>query len=198
VVVQAGGESSRMGQDKALMTFLGRPLIERVVERVSPLGDEVLVTANDPSEYAFLGLPTYPDVRPGRGALGGLYTALRIANHPVVAVVACDMPFVNIELLAAARRRLTAEALDAVVPRTEHGFEPFHAVYRCDACVEAVERALDEGQWRLISWFGAVKLGELAAEVIQEYDPRQIAFWNVNTPDEFRRAEALAEENLST
>lgn len=180
------------------MTFLGRPLIERVVKRVSTLSDEVLVTANDPSAYAFLGLPIFPDVRPGRGALGGLYTALRIANHSVVAVVACDMPFVNSELLAAARRQLTAEALDAVVPRTEHGFEPFHAVYRRDVCVEAVERALDEGQWRLISWFGAVKLGELTGQVIQEYDPRQIAFWNINTPEEFRRAEALAEENLST
>lgn len=179
------------------MTFLGRPLIERVVARVSPLGDEVLVTANDPTAYAFLDLPTYPDVRPDRGALGGLYTALRIANHPVVAVVACDMPFVNPKLLVAARRRLNQEGLDAVVPRTEHGFEPFHAVYLRDTCLDAVERALDEGKWRLISWFDDVKVGEMTAAHILRHDPRQIAFWNVNTPEEFRQAESLAVENPS-
>ena len=95
VCIQAGGASSRMGEDKALKTFLGRPLIQRVAEQLSPIADELIVTTNRPEEYAFLNLPLFPDLKPGRGALGGLYTAIASAKHPLVAVVACDMPFVT-------------------------------------------------------------------------------------------------------
>ncbi len=99
VVIQAGGESRRMGQDKALLPFLGKPLIQRVIERVASLADELLVTTNRPEAYQFLDLPLFPDVIPGRGALGGLYTALSAASQPLVAVVACDMPFASPALL---------------------------------------------------------------------------------------------------
>jgi 2-C-methyl-D-erythritol 4-phosphate cytidylyltransferase len=68
VCIQAGGQSSRMGEDKALKTFLGRPLIQRVVDRLSSIADEMIVTTNRPEEYAFLKLPLFPDLKPGRGA----------------------------------------------------------------------------------------------------------------------------------
>ncbi|MFL7867205.1 MAG: molybdenum cofactor guanylyltransferase, partial [Anaerolineales bacterium] len=67
ICVQAGGESRRMGRDKALMPFLGRPLIQRVVDRLSPIADEIIVTTNNPDDYRFLGLPLFPDLKPGRG-----------------------------------------------------------------------------------------------------------------------------------
>ena len=76
VCIQAGGASSRMGEDKALKAFLGRPLIQRVVERLAPIAEEVIVTTNNPDDYRFLGLPLFPDLKPGRGALGGLYLSL--------------------------------------------------------------------------------------------------------------------------
>ena len=75
VVVQSGGQSTRMGENKALRIFLGRPLIQRVVERLAPIADELLVTTNQPEAYAFLKLPLLPDLQPGRGPLGGLHTA---------------------------------------------------------------------------------------------------------------------------
>ena len=80
VVVQAGGESRRMRQDKGLVPFLGRTLIERVIDRVSPAADELIVTTNNLDEYKFLGLPLYSDLIQGTGALGGLYTALHAAG----------------------------------------------------------------------------------------------------------------------
>jgi molybdopterin-guanine dinucleotide biosynthesis protein A len=79
LAVQAGGQSSRMGEDKALKPFLGRPLIQRVIERLALMADEVLVTTNRPEAFAFLNLPLFPDLKPGR-ALGGLYTALASSN----------------------------------------------------------------------------------------------------------------------
>src|SRR4030043_1489998 len=99
VVIQAGGQSSRMGEDKALKPFLGRPLIQRVIDRLSPIADEMIVTTNRPDDYAFLNLRLAPDFKPGRGSLGGLHTAIASATLPFVAVVACDMPFANPDLI---------------------------------------------------------------------------------------------------
>lgn len=191
IVIQAGGESRRMGQNKALLPFRGRPLIERVVNRLSPFTDELILTANHPELYQFLGLPSYPDLIPGKGALGGLYTALSAAHFALVAVVACDMPFVNPQLLTAERDLLSEGGWDVVIPRSAEGLEPLHAVYRKDACLPQIRRALDEGRLRMDSWFSDVKVREMSLEDIAVHDPEFRSFMNVNTPEEFRQAEQL-------
>lgn len=194
VVIQAGGESRRMGQDKALIPFLGKPLIQRVVDRVSPLADEVLVTTNQPDNFLFLGLPLHKDLLPGKGALGGIYSALSIARYPRVAIVACDMPFVSSELLAAELDLLDQTDSDAVIPKTESGTEPFHAVYRRENCLPAIQTALQAGQWRVNSWFPETRIRYISLEETHRFDPAGLAFWNVNTPEEFRQAEQIAQE----
>lgn len=192
VVIQAGGESTRMGENKALKPFLGRPLIQRVVERLAPIADEVLVTTNQPDQFAFLKVPLFPDQRPGRGALGGLHTAIASAREPYVAVVACDMPFASAQLLQAATRILQEEAMDVAIAETSEGFEPLHAVYRRQTCLPAIEAAIDADQWRVIAWFPKVKVRKLTAEELSQYDPEGLAFLNLNTPDEFAQAERRA------
>jgi molybdopterin-guanine dinucleotide biosynthesis protein A len=192
VAIQAGGESRRMGRDKGLIPFLGEPLIKRVMRRVAILADEILVTTNQPDGYGFLQVPLVADVFPGKGALGGLYTALYAARHPLVAVVACDMPFVNPEILAAAQELLEQRKFDVAIARTDEGYEPFHAVYRRETCLAAVGEALEKGERRLISWFPAVDILLLPPETVTLYDPEGLAFWNLNTPHELVQAEALA------
>jgi len=181
-----------MGEDKALKTFLGRPLIQRVVERLSPIAEELIVTTNRPEDYGFLGLRLVPDLKPGRGALGGLYTAIASAAHPIVAVAACDMPFASASLLEAMSRLLVEEAADVVIPKSEEGYEPLHAVYRRATCLPAIEAAIDADQWKVIAWFPQVKVRVLTSEEIRVFDPSGLAFWNVNTPEEFSKAEELA------
>jgi molybdenum cofactor guanylyltransferase len=193
VCIQAGGASSRMGEDKALKTFLGRPLIQRVAERLLPIADELIVTTNRPEEYAFLNLPLFPDRKPGRGALGGLYTAIASAGHPIVAVVACDMPFASPPLLEAASRLLVEESVDVVIPRSQEGYEPLHAIYRRETCLPAIESSIDGDQWKVIAWFPQVRVRVLTPEEVRQYDPSDLAFWNVNTPEEFSRAETIAQ-----
>ncbi len=190
-MIQAGGESKRMGQNKALLPFRGQPLIERVVKRLQPYSDELILTANRPELFQFLDLPSYPDLITGKGALGGLYTALSAARHPVVAVVACDMPFVNPLLLAAERDLLTSGERDVVIPFSTEGREPLHAVYRKDACLPAIRRALDENRLRMDSWFSDVKVREMSLDEVSAFDPEFRSFMNVNTPEEFRQAEQL-------
>ncbi len=210
LVIQAGGKSERMGEDKALKPFLGRPLIQRVIERLDALADEIIITTNRLDAYAFLldwhrsrpwagrgaqeppPLRLVSDLEPGRGALGGLYTALASATRPIAAVVACDMPFASAALLEAAAQLLVQEEADVVIPRSAEGYEPFHAVYRCSRCVPAIRNALQANQWKVISWFPAVRVRELTPAEVAGLDPDGRAFWNVNTSEEFAAAERLA------
>lgn len=195
IAIQAGGESRRMGLDKALMPFLGRPLIQRVLERLTPIGDEVLVTTNRPENYRFLNLPLFRDLKPGRGALGGLYTALSSATCEAVAVVACDMPFASRALIETASRLLVEEDADVVIPDSGAGLEPLHAVYRREVCLPVIESAIEADNWRLISWFPGVKVRILQPDEIRPHDPTGLAFWNLNTPEEFSEAEWRARDS---
>ena len=195
ICVQAGGESSRMGQDKALMPFLGQPLIQRVADRLAPIADELIVTTNRPDDYRFLGLPLFPDLKPDRGALGGLYTALSSATCETVAVVACDMPFASASLIEAASKLLVQEEADVVIPDSGDGLlEPMHAVYRRETCIPAIEAAIEADKWKLISWFPDVNVRILQPEEVKLYDSASLAFRNLNTPEEFAEAEQMAKE----
>jgi len=180
------------------MPFLGRPLIQRVIDRLSPIADEVIVTTNTPDDYRFLGLPLFPDLKPGRGALGGLYTALSSATGDTVAVVACDMPFASPKLIEAASRLLVEEAADVVIPDSGGGLEPMHAVYRRETCIPAIASAIDNDKWKLISWFPDVKVRVLQPDEVKNYDPSGLAFWNLNTPEEFDEAEKTARQENGT
>ncbi len=195
VAIQAGGKSSRMGEDKALKPFLGRPLIQRVIDRLSPIADEVIITTNHPEKYHFLGLPLYPDIQADRGALGGLYTALSSASHPAVAVVACDLPFASPELLQHAYELLNELQVDVVIPQSEEGLEPLQALYRRETCLPAIETALVAGQWKVIAWFPQVKVKTLTPVEVAPFDPHRLIFWNLNTPEEFTEAERRANVN---
>ncbi len=195
VVIQAGGQSSRMGEDKALKPFLGRPLIQRVVDRMKPIADEIIVTTNQPAGYEFLGLRLVSDLKPGRGALGGLYTAVASAASPLVAVAACDMPFASPDFFEGARRIMDEEKADVVIAKTDEGYEPLHALYRRGTCLPAIESAIEADQWKVISWFPQVIVRVLTGEEVKSLDPSGLCFWNLNTPEEFAEAEHLARQS---
>ncbi len=193
VVIQAGGQSSRMGEDKALKPFLGRPLIQRVIERLTPIADEMIVTTNRPAEYGLLNLRLVSDLKPGRGALGGLYTALASAKSEFVVVAACDMPFVSKNFFEGASRLMVEEEADVVIGKTDEGHEPFHALYRRAVCLSAIEAAIEADQWKVIAWFPQVKVKIVSPDEVRVFDPSGLCFWNLNTPEEFKEAEQQAQ-----
>ena len=175
-VVQAGGLSSRMGCDKARMTFCGEPLIERVLGRLAPVAGELVVTTSRPSAFGGLVPRIVSDLEGPAGAMRGIASSLAAARLPLVAIVACDMPFVSPELIGALADRVEAEALDVCVPREERGIEPLCAVWRRDACAP-IDR---------------VNTGYLDEPQIVEVAGSTLCFENVNTPEEFAAAELLA------
>ncbi|QKF07638.1 molybdopterin-guanine dinucleotide biosynthesis protein B [Berryella wangjianweii] len=196
VVIQAGGRSVRMGRSKATVPFAGRPLICRMVERMQPIADELIVTTNEPENLAFLG-ELYPDwnIRlvsdefEERGALPGLYTALHAATHPYVAVIACDMLFASPRLVAAEADVMTREGADAVVPSNKHGFEPFHALYRKSACEPVAHQGVLEGERRAQYVIRRVNLRPFPQAEVLSVEPMGGCFVNVNTPEELACAE---------
>lgn len=199
IVIQAGGMSSRMGEDKALKSFLGKPLIERVIERLTPIADELFVTTNQPNNYSFLNKRLVSDLIPDRGALGGLYTAIASATHPYVGIVACDMPFVSQMFFETATNWMVKDEADVVIPRIKSeesqksgGYEPLHALYRKETCLPAIEDAIQKDLWKVIAWFGKVKVRDVSDDEMKMIDPTGLFSWNVNTPEEFSHAEKIA------
>lgn len=202
VAIQAGGESRRMGRSKATVAFLGRPLIERIVERVAPVADEIVITTNEAENLAFLDeldldceLRLVPDVYEERGALRGLYSALSAASNPCVAVVACDMVFASASLIAHEAVALQMRRADAVVPCNKFGFEPFHALYRADACLPAIAAAIEQGKVRARDFYEQVDLSRFEREDMEKAVPGGGCFANVNTPEELARMERSIQEN---
>ncbi len=189
VVIQAGGRSSRMGQDKAFVKLGGKALIELVLERVSGIGDETLVTTNDPTRFARFGIRTVQDDMPGAGALHGLRTALASARHEHVLLVACDMPFLQRALLDYILS-LAGEG-DVVVPVPGGRHEPLLALYRREVCLSAVDRVLEAGERRMISFYPAVRVVEIDDARLDELDPDRMSFFNVNSPEDVLRAEGM-------
>lgn len=198
VVIQAGGESRRMGRSKATVPFAGRPLICRLIDRLSPVADDLVITTNEPDNLAFLH-GEFPDLRiqlvcdafEYRGALPGLYTALQAARNPYVAVVACDMVFASASLVVAEALAMNESGADVVVPVNQHGFEPFHAMYRRMGCLPAVRRALDRGEKRAQAFFDddEVTVLEFSQERVLEAEPMGGCFINANTPEELHALE---------
>jgi len=194
IVLQAGGESSRMGKDKAFLPFLGIPLIKRLMDRFQKLNAELLIISNNTQPYLEFGLPIFGDVRPGRGALGGLLTALTVANTPLVGLVAVDMPFASPHLIKFMADSIQGTNLDGIIPSTPNGLEPLHAVYRRESCLALVEHAIDQDLWRMKSWHKGANLRILDPEETLHVTGSEHTFLNLNTPEEFNAAEAVARD----
>ncbi|MDE3113355.1 MAG: molybdenum cofactor guanylyltransferase [Chloroflexota bacterium] len=179
--VVAGGKSRRMGRDKGWLDLGdGRPLVRRVIDVASQVADEVFLVAND-ARYASLGLRVVPDRFPAGGVLGGIATGLGAARHERVLVVACDMPFLQADVLRLLVER--GEGYDAVVPKVGEEYEPLHALYT-KACLPHIERALAAGKMRVISFFGDVRVRAIDEAELRAVDPDLRSITNVNTPEE--------------
>jgi molybdopterin-guanine dinucleotide biosynthesis protein A len=188
VAILAGGHSRRMGQEKAFLPVGGRPVIERVLWSTADLSDDLLIVTNTPDMYRHLGQRMVSDVYPGKGALGGVYTAIIAALHPHCLVVACDMPFLNTDLLS---HLMTLSAgFDVVIPLIQEFPETMHAIYG-KACLEPIEMRLSANQLKIIDFFEDVRVQYVSREEVARYDPTFRSFLNMNTPDDWRKLQRL-------
>jgi len=190
LAIIAGGQSRRMGRDKAFVDLAGKPLIEHVIRRSAVLGqaDTILIT-NKPAQYAHLGLPMHRDILPNKGSLGGIYTALVNAKSPNVLMLACDMPFVNSRLLRYMIEQMDDD-IDIVVPTVDGYPQGLHAIYK-KSCIEPIARQLAADRLKIIRFYGQMRVRYLDETDYAAFDPLGRSFANLNTPEELAEAELL-------
>ncbi len=181
IAILAGGRSERIGIDKALIPLAGVPMIEHVLSKVSGLGDELLISTNNPEQFAYLGIRTIPDMLPQAGSIIGLHGALVAAQNKHVLLLACDMPFVNRTLLEYLCE-LHSEA-DVIVPFYKGEYEPLHAIYS-RSCIGAIENIVEENLYRMINIYDRVSVRTVSEREIDPVDPSGLSFFNVNTPED--------------
>jgi FdhD protein len=190
-VILAGGNSTRMKSNKALLPYRGERFIERIYRQLADIFPEVILVTNTPEMYRFLPCQTVADHFPGMGSLAGIHAGLSHSTTPHIFVVACDMPDLNDALI----RQLVSKAdgNDVVIPESEGGLEPLHAVYG-KGCLPAMEKTLSSGKRRIVECFDQLKVTVVSREEISRIDPEFLSFRNINTPEEYFRIRQEAPE----
>jgi molybdopterin-guanine dinucleotide biosynthesis protein A len=179
------------GRPKALLELGGRRIIERVLDAVAPVVDDVLIVTNTPELYGFLNLPMVADAWPEHGSLGGIFTGLAAASGEAAFTVACDMPFLHRDVARLVVAR--AGEGDVVIPRVGDTLETLHAVY-AKTCLPHIETRLRAGRLKIVGFFEDVRVVEIGEHEVARHRAPQAVFMNVNTPDELERAQALVAE----
>ena len=187
IAILAGGRSRRMGQNKSLVSVQGKPMIEHIIENLAPLKSPMLLITNSAYDYAQYNLTMYADVIPDHGALGGLYTALHHSTTPYVLCVACDMPFLNIDVL----RHMLAQRgqADAVAASIEGVWQTFPAVYST-ALLPTFRQAIEAQSLQMQRLFRQIDVLAITPQDINHIDPDFRTFTNINTPDELQAAQS--------
>lgn len=190
-IVLAGGRSLRLGRDKALEKIGGQRLIDRVIERLTQVGDEIIVVSSSEEQFIDVGVKHIGDSYPGRGALVGLYSGLLEAQSLHNIAVGCDMPFLNVELLR--HLKSLAAGFDVVIPRFGDRVEPLHAVYSKD-CIAPIEKNFGEGKFKVSALLDAVKVRYVEGEEIDRFDPEHLSFFNINYEADLVKARGILEK----
>jgi len=181
-VILAGGTSSRMGSNKALLTVDGAPLIEGIYRTLARLFREVILVTNTPGEYTFLPCPMVGDRYPGAGPMAGLHAGLLASREDRIFLTACDTPFLSPDVI----RMICAVdgEYDAVVPVGPGGKEPLQALYR-RRCLAMVEQALEQGDGKLLNLLDRLRTRLVTPEELAVIPDAAVSFCNVNTPEEY-------------
>ncbi|WP_034328563.1 molybdenum cofactor guanylyltransferase [Alkaliphilus transvaalensis] len=184
-VILAGGASSRMGENKALIKLGNKTMIERVVEPLRPLFEEILIVTDTPEVYSFLGKVSFTDdlfETNYKSSLLGIYSGLKVAKYSSIFVFGCDMPFLNQALITYMQNQYQGE--DLVIPYLKPYYEPLHAIFS-KSCLPLIEKALVNKTYKIVSLISQLKVRKILKGEVLKFDPLMKCFYNVNTNEEY-------------
>ncbi|WP_411348183.1 molybdenum cofactor guanylyltransferase [Paenibacillus sp. WLX2291] len=204
-IILAGGQSRRMGRDKALLDIGGQTVIERVVAAVQPCVDQMCLASALDRQYDVLNIPLAQDEFPGAGPLSGLYAGMNTLDAEWYVLSACDLPFASTNLL----NLLLHEAynsevqydgtptVQAVVPTYQQRTHPLYAVYH-HSVRASLATSLQQGQLKVMDWLGQHHVRKLSLEDILRTQPSDmqgdLTAWclhNMNDPQAYEQARKL-------
>ena len=189
-ILLAGGKSSRLGTDKAKVKLDGESvMIQAIAEKLSAVSDDIVVSTNG-RRYDDITIPVRwaTDVKPGAGSLMGLYSGLLAVRHDYAIAVACDMPFINIELLK--YMISLPRDYDVLLPRVGDNTEQLHSIYS-KSCLPEMEKFLDSGRLKITAFLYEIKVMHVSEDIINRYDPQHLSFFNVNTAEQLKEAQRI-------
>ncbi len=188
-IILGGGQSSRLGQDKISLSIGGENLLQRTISRISELGgDIILVLAQDQGKPELSSSQTVKianDLYSGKGPLVGIYSGLRASDDEYCVAVACDMPFLNIDLLRYMKE--LAPEFDVVIPQVKNELEPLHAVYSKN-CLRVIREMIAKNDLKIRHMLNQVKVRYVEESEIDSFDPDHLSWFNINTPDDLQKA----------
>lgn len=191
-LILAGGKSSRVSSTyKALLQLGGKCVIERIISLLSGQFEEVIIIADEIQRYADLGLEVLIDLMPGKGPLVGLYTGLVNSPSPYNFVVACDMPFLNPDLIEVMKKAIRPED-DVLIPRVQERLHPLHAIYSRN-CLPVIKAKIGRGNFSMHSLLPDLRVRYLEEEEIRAICRPEIALFNLNTDQDVEEARKLKE-----
>ena len=170
-----------MGENKAFIKIEGVPIISRIHSLFQNIFEEIIIVTNEKDLYSTLDAKIYNDLIPNGGVLGGLYTGLFFSSFLYSFCVASDMPFLNESVIEYLIKDIGS--YDVIVPRTEDGLQPLHAVYSKN-CLEAINKAIEQKKSTVIDFYTMVRTKVIEEHEFISLDPMRESFVNVNTPEE--------------
>ncbi|HPZ10809.1 MAG TPA: molybdenum cofactor guanylyltransferase [Bacillota bacterium] len=192
-IILAGGDSSRLGCPKPFLELEGESLIEIVVRRLSLLFEQITIVTDRQDLFAGLPVKLTGDLLTShvKSPLRGIHAGLSVSDLPYQFVAACDMPFINLELV----RYMAAFApqYDAVVPRIGSYYQPLHAFYS-RSCIEPIRKQVERGECKVTSFYDKIRVRHIGYSEIARFDPGQRSFFNVNTWADYLEAQNLLPE----
>ena len=187
-VILAGGSSKRYGLNKAFLEICGMQLIDMVVEEMKNIFKRLILVTNEKRDYEHLGIPIVEDLVKGLGPIGGIYTGLMSISDQAGFFVACDMPFINRQLI-----RYMVDIKDnhaAVVPLVANETEPLHAIY-AKSCLGPIRNLIDSRRYQVRLFYDQISVRYIKEDEIRKFCSPSRAFLNINTPDEFAKIQSL-------
>ena len=202
-IILAGGRALRLGRDKLQEEVGGRPVLQRVVDTLKLLSDDIIIVINQtpslPGGYNGSAIKVVSDIFPAGGPLGGLYSGLAASSASHNMVVAGDMPFLNLSLLrymldiTGAGGSNREAAFDVVIPRINGFIEPLHAVYS-RRCLPYVKQEVESGRCNIRSFFPKVKVKYIENAEIDLFDRQHLSFFNINDEEDLTKAREIAKK----
>lgn len=187
VIILAGGDSKRLGQPKALLNFEGLSLIERMVQKLEKLFNRITLVTDRPELYRGLPVKITGDLIADqvKSPLRGIHAGLSVSDLPYQFVVACDMPYLNLDLIDYMEG--FTSGYDVVVPQIGSYYQPLHAYYS-RRCIGVIEKQIELGSYKIIDFYAKINAYYLGRAEIEKFDPEQRSFININTWDDYHQA----------
>jgi molybdopterin-guanine dinucleotide biosynthesis protein A len=183
--VLAGGESSRMGQDKAFLPFGSSTLLARALELARAATGNAWVVGSA-KKFAAFG-PVVEDLYPGRGPLAGIHAALAVSDALLNLITAVDMPFLHLDFLNYLIARARESQAEVVAPRAGGHFQPLCAIYR-KSFAEVAQRSLKTGKNKIELLFSEVPTLVIEGAELERNGFSEDIFRNLNTRQDWQEA----------